>query len=403
MNGCIVRKKHAFYQGFQFQEYGDSDIRNALISASRLNLDTLVVDLDIAPAAAILLALHTYRVQRPDTRIIALAPGRQPGDVTVSRIIAMGIYDIVAPEDTEAVTTELESVIRNPAATYTQAARWLQLEQPPDHSNNKGNSNKDFSGNPAGPEVKTEVLVQQRPLGLTTIAVAGAGPGAGVSHLCLSLASYLAGSGNRAVLAEWPIGEKKTGVESQYGCFPGARYDKTKTGYGVEINTAHLNGFDIFLDARSFRLIEYVFPVIAQNSYDYLVLDLGELSPDSPEKIAEMDRAALAILTVNAAPYRIARFLPFVDKQDISVFTPNLPRWKIALNLASDKEIRWFSDNFSQHVGEVYPIPFMADILEQPASIPASIQEILQPVLPTNTNIPAGKKLFPGLRAIFKR
>jgi len=397
LNGCIVRKKDEFYQGFQFQEYGDSDIRNAFISASRLNLDTLVVDLDIAPAAAVLLALHTYRVQRPGTRIIALAPGRRPGDATVSRIIAMGIYDIVAPDDAEAVIPELESAVRNPAATYSQAARWLQLEQP--FNSSKEHSNKDSPGKSTVPEVKTEVLIQQRPLGLTTIAVAGAGPGAGVSHLCLSIASYLAGSGNHTVLAEYPIGEKKTGVESQYGYLPGARYDKTKTKYGIEINTACLHGFNIFLDARSFRLIEYVFPVIAQNSYDYLVLDLGELSPDSPEKIAEMDRAALAILTVNAAPYRIERFLPFVDKQEISVFAPNLPRWKIALNLASDKEIRWFSDNFSQQVGEVYPIPFMADILEQPAGI----REILQPVLPTNTNTTAENKLFSRLRAILKR
>lgn len=390
MNGCIVHKKHEFYDSFQFQEYGEVDVRNAIISASRINLDILVIDLDTAPVTAMLSALHTYRVQRPNTRIIILAPGRQPGDTEVAGIIALGIYDIVAPEDDEGVIPELTQVINNQPATYTQAARWLQLER----------SDKDYSNKGAGgqPKSRTEILVQQRPLGLTTIAVAGAGPGVGVSHLCLSVAYHLAKNNNRVVLAEWPIGEKKAGVESQYGCLSplGAKHELQKA-HGINIKMAHLNGFDIFLDARSFRSIEYVFPVIAQNSYDYLVLDLGELGPESPEKIAEMDRAALAVFAVNAAPYRIERFLPFIDEQDLSVYVPNLTRRKIALNLANDKEIKWFLDTFSKYVGKVYPIPYMANIIEQPDSI----KDILQPVLPTN--VVASKKPFSWLKAILKK
>lgn len=387
MKGCIVRKNHEFYGSFQFQEYGEVDIRNTLISASRINLNTLIIDLDTAPATAILQALHTYRVQRPNTRIIILAQGRQPGDTEVAGVIALGIYDIVAPEDDETIP-ELERAISNPPATYSQAARWLRLEQ----------SDKDDSAKSAGkPELKTEILIQQRPLGLTTIAVAGAGSGAGASHLCLTISSYLASNNSRVVLAEWPIGEKNVGVESQYSFLSplGAKYERKKThgAHGVDIKMAYLNGFDVFLDARSFRSIEYVFPVITQNSYDYLVLDLGELGPDSPEKVAEMDRAALAILTVNAAPYRIERFLPFVDEH---IFAPNLSRWKIALNLATDKDIKWFLDTFSKYVGKVYPIPYMASIFEQPDSI----KDILQPVLPTN--VVARKKPFSWLRAIFK-
>ncbi len=393
MNGCIVVNKHEFFDSFQFQEYGEVDIRNTLISASRISLNNLIVDLDTAPVTTILQALHTYRVQRPNTRIIILAQGRQPGDTEVAGVIALGIYDIVAPEDDEGIIPGLERAIYNPPATYTQAARWLQLEQ--EQSLNKTNSNKGPSGNL---EVRTEVLIQQRPLGLTTIAVAGAGPGAGVSQLCLAIASHLARSNNRVVLAEWPIGEKSTGVESQYSFLSplGAKYERQKA-HGIDIKMAHLNGFDVFLDARSFRSIEYAFPVIAQNPYDYLVLDLGELGPDSPEKIAEMDRAALAILVVNAAPYRIEKFLPFIDEQDISIFAPNLSRWKIALNLANDKEIKWFLDTFSKYVGKVYPIPYMVNIIEQSDSI----KDILQPVLPTN--VVARKKPFSWLKAILKK
>lgn len=130
MNGCIVLNKHDFYKDYQFQEYGEVDIRNILISAGRINLDTLIIDLDTAPATSILPALHTYRVQRPNTRIIILAQGRQPGDKAVAGVIAMGIYDIVAPDDEEDIIPALERVINNQPATYTQAARWaVQIEE----------------------------------------------------------------------------------------------------------------------------------------------------------------------------------------------------------------------------------------------------------------------------------
>lgn len=135
MNGCIVLNQHEFFKDYQFQEYGEVDIRNTLIAASRVNLDTLVIDINVASATTILQALHTYRVQRPDTRTIVLAPNRQPGDMTVAGIIALGIYDIVATEATEneKAIQELRGFLDSPPATYAQAARWaVQIKEEPE-------------------------------------------------------------------------------------------------------------------------------------------------------------------------------------------------------------------------------------------------------------------------------
>ena len=161
MNGCIVTKPHEFYNSdsFQFREIGDTDIRNALISASRLNLNNLIIELDIAPAATLLSALHTYRVQRPTTRIICIAQGRQPGDKTVAGIVAMGIYDILAPEDEDYIP-ELQDVINNPPATYTQAARWAQAEEEPVKAKQKKLWDRKKTEKPVEPEQNLDLLAK---------------------------------------------------------------------------------------------------------------------------------------------------------------------------------------------------------------------------------------------------
>lgn len=381
MHGIIASRD---FEGME-KRYGapsfhirQGDLHQALLQAARVQLDFLLVDIDFS--THILEELHQYRVQRPDTRIILIAMGRQPGDPLVAKLVSIGIYDIIS-EPEETLINELHRSIKTPAS-YTQAARWLQLGQP----SGKHQPNKNV------PESIKEILVQQRPLGMTTIAIAGAGPGTGVSHLCLAIAAYLARINNRVVLTEWPLGDQVE-AESQYAYLScmGAKYESKKV-YGIDVNTAHINGVDIFLSGRSFRSIEYIFPVIAQNLYDYLVLDLGELNP---EKVAEMDRAALSILVVNASPYRIERFLPVVDERDISIYTPNLARWKIALNLAKDEEIKWFLNNFPRYIENIYPIPYMAQVFEQHECI----HEILQPVLPVT--VTSNKKPFSILRRVF--
>lgn len=217
----------------------------------------------------------------------------------------------------------------------------------------------------------------QRPkfLGLNTIAIAGAGSGAGTSHIALAIASHLAKHNNQVVLAEWPLSNEKE-VYSQYKYL--STSSKKKKINGIEIETAKYNNFDIFLDARSFRSIDYIFPFI--KDYSYLILDLGEITP---EKIAELDRAALAILVVNASSYRIEKFLSLIDDKEMGIHTPNLKRWKIAVNLSTEKDMKWFTNTFKKTIGELYYIPYLT-----PASIDEEaevIGNILEAIIPLNS------------------
>jgi hypothetical protein len=55
------------------------ETREAINSLAKVNIETLIIDMDSVDEALLIEAMNTYRVQRPETRIIIYAPGRQPG------------------------------------------------------------------------------------------------------------------------------------------------------------------------------------------------------------------------------------------------------------------------------------------------------------------------------------
>lgn len=341
----------------------DGDLHQAFLQVMRVQLDLLIIDLDMPGQMEE--ELHQYRVQRSSTRIILLAPGREPGDPSVARLVALGVYDIVSESD--GLITELMNLIRTPAG-YAQAARWSQI----------GQSYQKFTKKQQQQQVSTqkEVLVQRRPLGLTTIAVAGAGSGAGTSHICLAIAAHLARYNQKVILAEWPS-SVQTSQYYPYLAYVGAK-DEIRFIQGIDIHVAHIHGFTVFCDARLFRGIEYIFPFVAQGRYEYVILDLGDLST---EKLTEMDRAGLSILVVDGAPYRLEHFKPIADKDDFTIFSPNLPNWRIALNLANDSQMEWFTKNFGKGLGEIVQVPYFSDPTSDECG--ETIQRLIDPVMPS--------------------
>lgn len=114
-----------------------SDIGKVFIEASRIYSNTMVFDIDTANEdyTRLLDALKNYRVSRPETRIILIAPGRTPGDKVIASLVKLGIYDIIAPEILENQDDDIEKVssplilpyivetISKPS-NYSDAARW---------------------------------------------------------------------------------------------------------------------------------------------------------------------------------------------------------------------------------------------------------------------------------------
>jgi hypothetical protein len=110
-----------------FEHIGKLDgekIKDAFYSASRVPSDFLIVDLKALDEKEVVSALQSFRISRPNTRIVVVVRDRKPGDVLVSSIVSLGIYDIVAGDkDTDWGEAVKKVLISSPAA-YTQAAKW---------------------------------------------------------------------------------------------------------------------------------------------------------------------------------------------------------------------------------------------------------------------------------------
>lgn len=111
------------HENVNFERYGEfEDIKEVLIEAANIYSDIMIIDLASSLDDAFLIGgLKSYRIKRPETRIIVIANGKVPGDPVMAQIVKMGIYDIIT--DLEHVEEALREIINNPA-TYKTAARW---------------------------------------------------------------------------------------------------------------------------------------------------------------------------------------------------------------------------------------------------------------------------------------
>lgn len=163
-------------------------ILSDLVSLSRITVDAFILSADAGPQEALVAGLRQYRVNQPGTRIILLAPGREPGDPLVSVLVGLGVYDILSDEADE-LGSALASVLATPAATYAHAVRW--------HTPSVGLSDG-IHQSPAPPQEVVRVMTSRdRPI---WIAVTGATQAAGTTTLAWLLANELARKGLSVVL-----------------------------------------------------------------------------------------------------------------------------------------------------------------------------------------------------------
>ena len=151
----------------------------ALEAAARTPADLLILDIACASGASVL----RYRLARPGTRIVVLAPGRKPGDSLVAQIVQAQVFDVVTEPEA------LGAAIDHPA-DLSAAARWLDPSLAPEAA----------QGQPVREIVRERrVAVSTRPV---VIAVAGACSGVGTTTLACAAAAFLARGGQQAALVE---------------------------------------------------------------------------------------------------------------------------------------------------------------------------------------------------------
>lgn len=163
--------------------------------AGRVNSSTLILDIDAGPSIDLVKGVKKFKVARPHTRIILLAPGRKPGDQLISQLLAKGVYDIMAPDIPEEgelpIIPILSEVLYNEAATYGDAVRWdvdVRLEE------RDVQKQKDF---------------MEKFIGTGFICVVGSRRGVGCTTMAVAIANYLAAKGKMRValveLSRYPV------------------------------------------------------------------------------------------------------------------------------------------------------------------------------------------------------
>lgn len=277
----IVKKEHEIL----YEHMGSADsegIKKALLAVSRLPVDVLITNTDISSDIGLLHALHSFRISRPDARVIVLVNRRQPGDEMVSGIVSLGIYDVIEDINEEQLLSDLILCLKAPYP-YSRAVKW--------HKGFRSESDIKIK------EVRERVVIERRPVGKVTVSIAAVSNGVGCTHTSIAVASFLSAFGSVALIED-----------SQR---PSLGYI---SGLGQEIpNKAgafrHYNA-DIYplpqqqeLLADSF-LYERLLPSLG--NYEYVVRDLGVLDP---ERLRELYRAESGVLVVSASPWRIMDFV----------------------------------------------------------------------------------------------
>jgi len=296
-------------------------IKDVLNSAARVASDILILDLDIGSGRDIVAALQSFRIARPHTRIILLAPDKEPGDVIVSSLVGLGIYDIISgPKDSDWGKLVKDALSSQPA-TYAQAARW--------HTGQ-------FLNNSVS--AKEHVIIEERPAGVVTIAVAGIAHGLGCTHTALSIASFLARGHSVAI------------IEDSQRPALGFLCSVMKARDGRVEGSYTIHGLDIFPSDKSAAgdnsNYDSLIRKIKTGQYEYVVRDLGVLDE---LKVRDMYRADTAFLVASASKWR---WQELIDKID--------PEFSIIFPLASQGDI----EDLSFYAGikgtalPYYPNPF---------------------------------------------
>ena len=279
-----------------FEHIGKLDsesVKEIFYSASRVSADVLIIDLDVFSGKEIISALQGFRIARPNTRIIVIAPERKPGDEIISSVVGLGIYDIAEGEKESNWSEIVKNILLSPPATYAQAARW--------HTGQFLN---------ASIQAKERVIIEERPAGIVTVAVAGTAHGVGCTHIALSISSFLARLGHSTAVIE----------DSQRPAFS-FLCSVLKSKEGKVEGSCAVHGIDIFPICESGDNGNWNYDMLLKKikagQYEYVVRDLGIL--DSARK-REMYRADIAFVVASAAKWRWHEVIDRIDSEFSVIF-----------------------------------------------------------------------------------
>lgn len=395
-----------------FEEYGEFSSDTFLIhchSAAKANVQTIIIDMTCVDDASIIRGIQQFRLLR-DSRIVIIAPGRVPGDSTITTLLGLQVLDIVAPiidmdsEDVE--RPSIAPLIKAQLAlkpSYGNAVRWDVKTDEAANLKELQSLKKNFSKEKekgkervttSGPEqtlldhihsdptiieyisnidlppppksvVKEVVVYKDRMVGTPVIAVGGVDRRTGTTWAALHIARFLASRGFKTVCLELNDTLCSPNV-FRFIDFQESKH--TPGGY-------HIDGVDLFSNDRLISVDRII------SEYEYAVLDLGQLVNDNKlnDGIEHFVRANIQIVTAGSSDWdfdRLTAAISLFQSRDIS------KKLNILINLASEQRFNEINKLFSKQEKEEYKLSFyQAPYIPNDTTIDLSTEELLTMIM----------------------
>ena len=293
-------------------------------AAAGVNLQTLIVDADSTDPASLVKGLRLFRSMR-NTRIILIAPGRKPGDATITTLLPLQVWDIIAPdietadnddEESSSNNDQLSELIRRQLETehsYGNAARWdVHAEQfimaaaerqgkevrKPAHTLDKDILEHIESLAIEPPPAREKVMLLETIIGTVLVAIIGVEENAGTTHTALLITNYLARKGKKVAIVE--ANDKKDFATIEY-VYEGMRgFQSDKPSFSIKGVDYYKSGWDLDLAK------------LKEKNYEYIVLDLG--CYEKSEYIEEFLRAHVQVVVGHGSDWRQQKIAEFSEK-----------------------------------------------------------------------------------------
>lgn len=356
-------------------QLGEDAFIQECISASQVNLLTLIVDMDMTDPESLIKGIRKFRVSRGNTRIVILAVGREPGDKTINTLLKFQIFDFIAPslnsiegyededfdeleDETEEDAIEKKIEIRRPLSHYIHS----QLSLRPSYSNaarwdieteamlNRGTGGKVKTGEARGRDDKEkkptseksqpldssviehidQLEIQPIPtrekqtlvetiIGTVTIAVMGIEASSGSTHTAILIANYLERKGNKVALIEANSSNDFAKIANAYDGVMGLQNDE---------QYFTIQEVDYYKSNYRYDVAE-----LLELEYDYIILDLG--SHNSTKYMEEFYRSHVQVVTGHGSEWRQEKIYEFAQLHSHR----DQERWIFCLPF-SDKQTR---------------------------------------------------------------
>ncbi|MGG2201879.1 hypothetical protein [Paenibacillus validus] len=314
----ILFEKTGMFKPEEFQQH--------CTAAAGISIDILIVDMTCCSSDNdIVKGIRKYRVAR-SSRVILIAPGREPGDPAISALVGDGVYDIVAPalpeeddDEEEAEALDIQPYLQKQLTMsyhMGNAARWRSLDDEPVASA-AASSSKPGKGRPET-IIQEQIIFRDRIVGTVIVGVAAAGRRTGCTHTAVQISSFLAREGFSAACIELMEPELQRPVFSTFK--------------SDEPSQLHPGGFRIGgIDFFPYDQVQNVIDIL-HAGYKYIVLDFGQLVyEEAGEKkpsaySQEFLRSDFSIVTAGSALWDYKDALQLVD-------TMQKWKWRKSLNV----------------------------------------------------------------------